>query len=169
MITIPLTRGYVAVVDDEDAHLAALKWSVTHKTRGAPNIYAHRYIQDCDGKETHERLHRVIMLAPDGVWVDHIDGDGLNCRRSNLRLVTAWQNAINRRPQAGSASGFKGASIDKGGRWRAGIQVRGKRLGLGCFASPEEAARAYDAAAREHYGEFAWVNFPSAPGGDDHE
>lgn len=91
--------------------------------------------------------------------VDHIDGCGLNNTRSNLRLATAGQNQANRRIAARNAAGFKGVVAHRG-RWRAQINTNRTRVRLGLFDSREEAARAYDDAARAAWGEFACVNFP---------
>ena len=101
-------------------------------------------------------MHRVITGYP---LVDHINGDGLDNRRANLRAATATQNNQNRRPSL-SRSGFKGVTkSSKSNGWYARIRVNGKLIHLGCYPDPTSAARAYDAAALEHFGEFAWPNF----------
>lgn len=113
-------------------------------------------------------MHRLILglSTNDRQIVDHRDGDGLNNRRSNLRLATAQQNQWNRpkkRRLSGRNpdSGFKGVwwhrSVNK---WAAGIRVENRNIHLGSFVDPKEAARIYDDAARKHFGEFARVNFP---------
>lgn len=162
-ITLPLTKGYSAIIDDEDAHLAKFKWCalVTKRT-----VYAKRrvYHGKIDGRYVYSglSLHRAVMNAPAGTQVDHIDGDGLNCRRSNLRLVTCAQNHANRRADRGNVTGLKGVECIRGGkRWGARIGVHGRVIRLGYFSTAEGAARAYDAAAREHFGEFARLNFPA--------
>ncbi len=101
------------------------------------------------------------LLLPDATIADHIDGDGLNNRRSNLRPASEAQNAAHARKGKNNTSGFKGVD-QNGGRssWRARILVNGKSLYLGRFSTKEEAARAYDAAALVHFGEFAILNFP---------
>jgi hypothetical protein len=102
-------------------------------------------------------MHRLIMAAPDGIGVDHINGDGLDNRRANLRLASQRDNSANMAVRASSATGFKGVSWKRRNRkWQAQIG----RTYLGIFASAEEAARAYDHAAREAWGEFAHLNFP---------
>lgn len=113
-----------------------------------------------NGGKTHIYLHRYILDAPAGALVDHVDHDGLNNRRSNLRLATPTGNVRNARLRSDNPSGYKGVAQTPSGRWRARIVVKGKRIWLGTHATAEEAARAYDAAARERFGQFACVNFP---------
>jgi len=92
--------------------------------------------------------------------VDHRNGNGLDNRRANLRPATKSQNGANRLIAASNKSGFKGVDLKKG-RWRAQIKVVGSKIHLGYFDLAEEAARAYDMAAIEAFGEFATLNFPS--------
>lgn len=162
MITIPLTKGHVAVVDDEDVHLAQFRWYAQPVRR---TIYARR--DDWawrDGRPVRLRahfLHRDVLAAVKGSEVDHINGDGLDCRRSNLRLASRAQNARNRRTSTTNKSGFKGVSWQaKRGKWQAMICVNNRNRFLGRFSDPVAAAEAYDAAARKHFGEFAALNFP---------
>jgi hypothetical protein len=106
-------------------------------------------------------VSRLLLGVTDGtVLVDHISGDPLDNRRSNLRRVTDSQNNQNARIHRDNVSGFKGVSPARGGRWRANICHNRKVRTLGHTATAEEAARLYDAAARELHGEFARVNFP---------
>lgn len=105
-------------------------------------------------------LHRALLNPSPDMMVDHIDGDGLNNRRSNLRVCTNQQNQANRGRQA-NQSGFRGVRLC-GDRFRAEIKVGGKTKKLGCFALAEDAAKAYDTAARECFGEFSNPNFPEA-------
>jgi hypothetical protein len=105
-------------------------------------------------------LHRIIMQAPPGMLVDHINGDTFDNRRANLRICTSAENARNSRGKNG-ISGFKGV-YPANSRWSAVINVDGRQIYLGVFASKEKAARAYDRAAIEHHGEFARFNFPDA-------
>lgn len=107
-------------------------------------------------------MHRLILgLVPgDGQRVDHRDLNGLNNVRSNLRLCTSSQNLANGPRRVDNTSGYRGVGWDRQHRrWVAKIQVRGRTMNLGLFRSPEQAALAYDAAAREHFGEFARPNF----------
>ena len=154
---IPLTQGEVAMVDAEDyEELSRYKWYVT---RHSGNKYACRR-----GKTI--LMHRVIMKARKGMVVDHIDGNGLNNRRCNLRVCTRAQNACNRRP-TGSRSGFRGVEQKGNGRYVAVVGHQRKRNRAGVFSDPVEAARARDRLARQLHGEYAWLNLPEEvePGG----
>ena len=93
--------------------------------------------------------------------VDHINGNGLDNRRSNLRPASRSQNGANRGAPSNNTSGFKGVTRFRL-KWMAKIQVHGRTIHLGLFATPQEAARAYDTAALEHFGEYARPNFPKA-------
>ena len=105
-------------------------------------------------------LHRLLLGS--AVLVDHRDGNGLNNQRSNLRPATHAQNLQNTRKRAGTTSRFKGVCWNKKKQaWVAFIKHEGKKKYLGCFSSEEVAARAYDFAASETFGEFACLNFPN--------
>ena len=105
-------------------------------------------------------MHREIMHAPKGMVVDHIDGNSLNNRRSNLRLCTVSQNHQNRRRTYGSSK-YKGAWWDKRrNKWVAAITFKGKYIYLGFFDNEIDAGKAYDRKAAELFGEFAYLNFP---------
>lgn len=146
---IPLTRGKVAIVDDEDFEwLSQWKWCA-----GCAGKYALR---------GHERralyMHRFILGASAGTLVDHVNGNGLDNRRCNLRLCTTRENSRNQRGRAlykGVYRDFRRAD----GVWRARIKLPDKTLHIGAFDTPEAAARAYDAAAIKHFGDFARLNF----------
>jgi hypothetical protein len=109
-------------------------------------------------------LHREIMNNPDGLLVDHANGDGLDNRRTNLRLATHSQNQFNKRKtKSKTSSRFIGVYFEKRkNRWMARIHYHGKRIWLGSFKSEFDAAKAYDAAAKKYHGEFARLNFPEA-------
>lgn len=105
-------------------------------------------------------MHRSIINIPDGMQVDHIDLNGLNNTRNNLRVCTHAENSRNRPASSNSTSGYKGVSFCKQrNKFEAKISVNGKTIHLGRFATKEEAARAYDEAAKKHFKEFAWKNF----------
>lgn len=163
MITVPLSQGKVAIIDDCDAHLLRFRW---HAQRQGLNWYARRLLLRSEGHFA-RFMHREILGVSDrSVEVDHVNGDGLDNRRSNLRSATRQQNAANQRKPSTNTSGFKGVTWHaKLGKWRASLMARGHRHYLGLHATAEAAARAYDAAAVVHFGEFASLNFPtSSPG-----
>lgn len=154
---LPLTKGYVAIVDDEDYELLS-QWKWSAKV-GTNTVYAYRKYRK-DGKQIPVPMHRQIMGFPENLEVDHIDRNGLNNQRANLRLATHRQNAYNAKPRK-NKSGYRGvtwyAPYEK---WVAVIMNRGKKHFLGYFDDPAEGGRAYDEAARNLHGEFATLNFP---------
>lgn len=160
MKEISLTQGKVAVVDDEDYPLlAALKWSALKSKR---TWYA-RTVVYLNGRAINLQMHRLILRTPRGAQIDHTDHDGLNNCRHNLRSATPSQNCQNRRRRRDSTSGYKGVCLHKRiGKFQAYISQPGRILHLGYFLTPEEAALAYDAKARELFGEFALLNFPGS-------
>lgn len=153
---IPLTQGKVALVDEEDFEfLSQWKWYVSVF---ANNQYARRAIWD-SGKERaiSISMHGEIMKTPKGMVCDHIDGNGLNNCRHNLRICTKEENWRNRRSKKGSSSKYLGVYKVKGcNKW--GAIIKGQRLGY--FADEKQAAVVYDKAALKQYGEYAHLNFP---------
>ncbi len=154
--TIPLSQGYAAIVDTADYdRVASHLWSVLKTTRAN---YACRGFRK-DGRQVMALMHREIMAAPDDMQVDHRNHNGLDNRRTNLRICTNQQNIMNPRRRAGS-SRFKGVSLNKRlSKWSAQIMVDGRKKHLGFFLEEMDAATAYDAAAKIHYGDFANLNF----------
>ncbi len=154
VVEVKLTRGLVTIIDTEDLEFVSRwKWCAQ---RSGNTDYAHRK----HGKTT-VKLHRALLDAPKGMQVDHINGNGLDNRRSNLRLCTQVENRRNSQKQTGSISEFKGVSKQKGRdkAWTASLYVGNKRY-MRYFFTELEAALAYDAMAKEHFGEFAKLNFP---------
>ena len=151
---IPLTRGKYAVIDAADyERVAQLTW---YASIAGNRVYARSSI---DGRSIF--LHRFLTNAPKGMVVDHIDHDGLNDRQGNLRICTFQQNLYNSRPY-GKTSRFKGVCWDKAGRrWVVYIRHNGRSRFVGQFTDEVEAARAYDRAAVELFGEYAYLNFPA--------
>lgn len=165
MKTINLSQGQVALVDDEDYDfLIKRKW---HAFKGrSSTIYGDSFyavnsewIPELK-KVKINFLHRVIMKTPDDLFVDHIDHDGLNCQKSNMRNCTRTQNMQNKRSWAKSK--YLGVYY-VGGNPKlliaSYISVNKKLKYLGTFKTEEQAARAYDEVARKQYGEFANLNF----------
>lgn len=154
MKELRLTKGKVALVDDDDfEHLASLRllWCLNSN-------YAYN--------ASLGSLHRYLMKAPKGVVVDHADGNPLNCQRSNMRLATNAQNQQNLRRNRAGYTRFKGANWDRTrGWWIARICIDGKRKYLGVFNTDKEAAHAYNEAAKQHFGEFAFLNDMTQPAG----
>ena len=113
-------------------------------------------------RKTKLRLHRAILNPPKKMVVDHINGNGLDNRRENLRVCTVAENTKNQRLPANNKSGYKGVHKNYKGdkRWSVNIMYKGKTRYVGRFDTPEEGARAYDAKAKELYGKFARLNFP---------
>ena len=161
MKTIELSQGKVTLVDDEDYRwLRQISW---YAALIGGNYRDHWYAVTTD--KAHHKMHRVIMRAPPGMVVDHIDGDGLNNQKTNLRIVSVAQNAVNRRKSKRArgvvpTSKFKGVNFyATSGRWVARIQRNRVNTHLGYFDVEEDAARAYDEAAKSLHGEFACLNF----------
>lgn len=155
--TLELAAGHVVLVDDVDAHLLGEHtWRVKRDHR---RLYAQTHRHRPDGVRTTTTLHRLVLGVEPGRLVDHRNGDGLDNRRENLRLATARQNAGNYRLPATNTSGAKGVTWSRRyGCWMAQIRVRPRTIHLGRFDSVRAAADAYDAAALEHFGEFALTN-----------
>lgn len=157
MKEIGLTQGLVALVDDDDyGVISGLKWYAA--LEGKNKNYPDRYVARANIGYRKIYMHRLIMQAEMGVLVDHINHDGLDNRKSNLRLCTSRDNSRNTRG-CGAKSGFKGVHLHtKTGLWRARIKVNKKEILIGYYATKNMAAKAYNNAAVELFGEFACLN-----------
>lgn len=155
VVHIPLTRGQTAIVDLADAEVGQINWNASRTRIG--KWYAVRQGRRF-GQSGTLPLHRLIAtragLVIEGKEVDHIDGDGLNCRRSNLRPASRGENKQNQGPNSRNTSGHKGVSWYKGA-WVAEISVNNRKMYLGRFANIDDAIRVYADAACQYHGEFA--------------
>ena len=157
-VEVKLTRGLVTIIDAEDLELVS-QWKWCAQRSGNTN-YAQR-TDYSHGKQL-VILHRVLVNAPIGIEVDHENGNGLDNRKENLRLCTRSQNSMNKRKRKGCSSDYKGVSKFNDGRrkpWNVVITVDYQRH-TRSFPTEIEAALWYDEMAREHFGEFAKLNFP---------
>ena len=156
---IPLTQGKYAIVDpDEYHHLSKHKW---HTVRKGDIFYAVRTAVTIAGRKR-IHMHRCILKVPDGIFVDHINQDGLNNRKANLRPANPAQNMCNRsKYKNGSfSSKYKGVTRIRGKKpWQAHITVNRRTISLGSFRDEIDAAKAYDRAAKKYHGQFAALNF----------
>jgi hypothetical protein len=158
---IKLTQGKWATIDDEDIGLvSAHKWCYA-KNKRTNTGYAQASAKTPDGsRHTTITMHQLILGGTSRRNpADHIDGDGLNNRRSNLRVATCQQNAQNQALRKVTVVKYKGVTRNKHGRYVARIVHNYKACHLGVYGTPEKAARAYDEKARELFGEFARTNF----------
>jgi hypothetical protein len=158
---IQLTQGKYAIVDPDDfARLNKQKW---HAQISNSTFYAERTMRLQDGKRVVIKMHRQILKVPDHMFVDHINHNGLDNRKANLRQATRAQNSRNRRKvqKANFHSKYKGLTWYKHEkRWAVRIMVDGKSKFLGYFDDEVEAAKAYDNAAKKYHREYALLNFP---------
>lgn len=147
---IPLIKNKYAKVDDDMyEELARYKWGISGK-------YPSRKV-DLEGKNTYMSMHDHILGKKNGYEIDHINRDKLDNRKDNLRYATVSQNSINKAPSINNTSGIKGVT-KKRGKWQAQINKDGKCVYLGTFKEKEDAASAYNVAAKAMFGDFAWLN-----------
>lgn len=148
------------LIDEQDAHLLdEYNWHI-EPTLGYVRAY-NPVSKRSNIKSQYVFLHNLILPPPPGLEVDHQDVNPRNNTRANLRLATRSQNHANRRKFRNASSQYKGVSLVKAsGRWACVMKIGRKAVHLGTFDHEADAARVYDAKARELYGEFARVNFP---------
>lgn len=154
---IPLSQGLEAVIDAADVPLVeGRNW---HAVLNRNVHYARACAPRVRGRRRMIPLHRLILSPPDEMLVDHIDGDGLNCRRSNMRLASIAENGRNKGISKANTSGYKGVSWSKSEqKWEAIIAVNRRRIRLGYFTEKEAAAACYAEASVRLHGEFALVS-----------
>lgn len=162
MKQIPLSQGLFALVDDEDfEYLNQFKWSA----RKSKNTYY--ALRNSCGRNNKKRfiifMHRIVLGLNDlQIKGDHVDGNGLNNQRYNLRPSTNAENARNAKPNKNKSSKYKGVSLKKDHydkKWSARITFDRKQINIGYFKDEIEAAKAYDKKAKKLFGEFAYLNF----------
>lgn len=164
VIIIPLTKDQITMVDQIDADLFFLKWCASRRMNYSVGVAfhaVHRFKLD-NGTSKNIPIHRVILSRMLGREltsadiVDHINGDPLDNRRSNLRLADTSQNRMNQGKRRDNKSGFKGVVFHpQSGKWRARIKARGIVYDLGLHDTPELASIAYGEGAKIHHGEFS--------------
>lgn len=150
MSEIKLTKGYVALVDDDDfEELNKYHWQFADSRATAYGGVGE------DGKKKRIYMHRLVTNCPKGMQVDHINHNMLDNRKSNLRICTHKENMMNRPKVKNNTSGYTGVTWHKQWKkWMASISVNGGKIHLGYFSDKEEAAKAFKAAAKKYRGEF---------------
>jgi hypothetical protein len=152
MKKISVSGGRFAIIDDDDYTLIS-QYTWTYHSAG----YAYRTTPRPNPKMI--LMHRHVMNAESGIEVDHINGNRLDNRKSNLRFCTSTQNKANMKIRKDNTTGYKGVSIDKrNGKFQAYININGKRCSLGMYNKLDDAAKAYNKKAVELFGDFARLN-----------
>lgn len=161
MLSIPLTQNKVALVDDCDAEkVLHHKWCAS-KSTGNNSFYATSSIW-VGGRGKTIFMHRVIMEPPQNLCVDHINGNGLDNRRANLRICSTRENLRNSILSAANTTGYKGVSFNRNAKkFQARIEFNYRSRHIGYFKTAIEAARAYDQEAIKLFGKFARLNLPA--------
>lgn len=157
MKKIPLTQGYFALVDDSDYEaISKYKWHI--KKHGRTFYAKHSTKKGDNRKQKTVYMHSLLLATPRGMEVDHIDGDGLNNRRDNIRVCVHAENTRNARTRLDNKSGFRGVHFHSRDMvWSASIGFKNKRVHLGYFSSKLLAREAYRDASIKYYGNFARV------------
>jgi hypothetical protein len=156
-----MTQPRYTIVDPADyERLRKYEWTTR---KGTNSFYVRRHVAGYKGKkQTIVYMHQETIKVPKGLIIDHINNDGMDNRRANLRAATRAQNSRNRKNSLKSGGSiYKGVSWDKKSRkWKARIGCDSKTIYLGHFENEIDAAKAYDWAAKKYHGEFASLNFP---------
>jgi len=154
VVHIPLTRGYEAIIDIEDVEEARRYAWHAHVSKRSRSVYAGAWIPGFTNPKKQIFLHNLVFKPAVGKLTDHIDRDGLNCRRCNLREANAFQNAQNKNRVLGN-NPYTGVFQRANGKWTSHIMINKKWVSLGTFLSKEEALNARKKAAVIHYADFA--------------
>lgn len=155
---VPLSQDMYARIDARDVkRVRSRTW---HAAKDKHTYYALASSKKSDGRRSTIRMHRLILDPGHGMEIDHCNGNGLDNRRSNIRVCSHAQNSHNQRASCGT-SRWKGVYWNRReGKWIAEIMHDGHRFFLGQFTSEIDAAAAYDEAAKDRFGEFACLNAP---------
>jgi hypothetical protein len=155
VIKLPLSKNKYALVDDEDyPKVSKHKWFVIQRGKSE---HACRTVIENGNKRT-EYLHRALLNPNSNEVVDHINGNGLDNQKANLRLCTKQQNSWNSDKNTKNVSGYKGVSFEKTtGKWRVRIRKDGKSYSYGLYEQAEEASKVYLEKAQELFGQYARI------------
>ena len=165
---IPLLGGGEAIIDDQDyEYINQFIWYSDRKIQNIDNFIAVRVVHN-NGRAFFKAMHHDILSRDSQCdkIVDHINGNSLDNRRINLRLVTTKQNAWNRKPSSSSSHGYKGITRNVGRKknpWKAVIKINGKSHWIGAFPTKYDAAIAYCERAKQEHGEYAYVQIVRLP------
>ena len=144
MLKVKLSNGEYALIDEESKPLLTGSW---YKTQ---NGYAVQKYWDSETRTRRSRrMHRVVNNTPNGYYTDHINGNKLDNRRCNLRTVTLAENQLNRRLNKNNKFGYPGISLEPNGKYRARIQLKGKKINLGNFSNLQAAKSALTSKRKE--------------------
>ncbi len=156
-VWVPLTQGKFALIDESDAlQILSETWcAIKVRANARGDVFYAKNVR------TNEYLHRFILGVTDSdTEVDHINGNGLNCRRGNIRRTDRAGNCSNKMVTVGKASGYKGVHINSSGNWVVRYMRKGREMCGGTFKDKDEAARKYDSIIRQYGDPASTLNFP---------